>query len=111
MICEVRPWPNAMPALGASDAALAVVGELDPVRLAVVHGDVDEVGLERVAHQVADQLVHRVEVELARQRLADLVDGRQLGHPLARLVDQAGVLERDAQAGGERRQEADVRRR
>ena len=42
-----------------------------------------------------DQLV---EVELRRRRLADLVDDRQLRGPLAGLVDQAGVLERDAEA-------------
>ena len=44
----------------------------------------------------------RLEVELARERLADLVDGRELGDPLAGLVDQPRVLERDAEARGER---------
>ncbi len=91
-----------------TDAALGVVRELDPVRLGVVHRDVHQVGREGVAHQVADEVVHPVEVELGGHGLADLVDGRQLRHALAGLVDQAGVLERDAQAGGQRGQDADV---
>ena len=42
-----------------------------------------------------DQLI---EVELRRRGLADVVDDRQLRRALARLGDEARVLERDAQA-------------
>ena len=52
---------------------------------------------------VADQVVDRLRVELAGDRLLDAVDQRQLGVPLPRLVDQPRVLERDAEAAGERR--------
>ena len=52
--------------------------------------------------------MQRVEVELARQRLADLVDRGELGQPLTGLVDQADVLEGHAEAGRQGRQELDV---
>ena len=67
--------------------------------------DVRDVGLERLAHALADELDQRVELELCRERLADAVHGRELGHALARLVDEPRVVERDAQAAGQRRQE------
>ena len=66
--------------------ALVVVGEVDPARRPVVERDVGDVGLERLAHLLADELDQRVEVELRRERLADAVDRRELGHALARLV-------------------------
>ena len=78
-------------------------------RVAVVERDVDEVGVERVAHLVAELLDQGVQVQLAGQRLADGVDDGELGGPLAGLVDEAGVVERHAQAGGERRQQVHVR--
>ena len=63
--------------------------------------DVGDVGLERLAHLLADELDQRVEVELRRERLADAVHRGELGHALTRLVDQASVVERDAQAAGQ----------
>ena len=61
------------------------------------------------AHALADELDNGLELELLRQRLADLVDQGQLGIALVglgqealRLGEQAGVLEGDAHAGGER---------
>ena len=44
----------------------------------------------------------------AGERLADVVDDRQLGGPLAGLVEEARVLERHAQARREGAQEAGV---
>ena len=67
--------------------------------------------ISRIA--LADELDDRLEVELRGERLADLVDERQLGGALVglgqqtlRLVEQAGVLEGDAHARRERRQAA-----
>ena len=44
-------------------------------------------------------------LELARQRLLDAVDQRQLGIPLPCLMHEPRVLERNAQAAGQRLQE------
>ena len=65
--------------------------------------DIDDLRVEDLLDLVADDVVDRLELELARERLLDAVDQRQLGVPLPRLVHQAGVLERDAQAARERR--------
>ena len=57
----------------------------------------------------SDELDDRVEVELPRQRSTDLVDEGELRVPLLglaeqplRLVEEAGVLESDTEAGGDR---------
>ena len=88
--------------------ALAVVGEVDHVGRGVVEGDVDEVGAEHLPELVAEPLDQGVELELLGERLPDVVDDRELGRALPRLLEQPGVLERDAQAPGERREQADV---
>ena len=64
----------------------------------VEDADVDDLGVEDLLDLVADEVVHRLHVELAGEPLLDAVDERQLGVPLPRLVDQPRVLERDAQA-------------
>ncbi len=66
---------------------------------------VRDVGLERLTDALADELDQGVELEPCRERLADAVHGGQLGHALARLVDEPCVVERDAEAAGQRRQE------
>ena len=74
----------------------------------VEDGHIDDVGAERLAHLLADELHQGRQVELRGDRLTDAVDDVELGDPLAGLVDEAGVLQRDAEAGGERREQADV---
>ena len=101
----MRPSPYSHRRLGPALAALPVVGELDPPGGFVVEGDVGDVGVERLAHVLADELDQPVEVELRRERLADAVHRRELADALARLLHEAGVLERDAEAAGHRRQE------
>ena len=91
--------------LRAALARLVVVGELDPPRLLVVQGHIRDVGVERPTHLLADELDQCVEVELRRERLADAVHGSQLGDALPRLVDEARVVEGDAEASGQRGQE------
>ena len=54
---------------------------------------------------VADDVVDRLHLELARERLLHAVDQRQLGVPLPRLVHEPRVLERHAEAAGQRLQE------
>ena len=79
----------------------------------VVHRDVDDLGVEDLADLVADQVVHRLHVELGRESLLDAGDDRQLGRALvglgqeaARLGEQPGILEGDAETRRERAQQA-----
>ena len=88
--------------------ALAVVGEVDHVGRGVVEGDVDEVGVEDLTELVAEPLDQRVELELLGERLSDVVHDRELGRPLAGLLEQPGVLEPHVQAPGERGEQPDV---
>ena len=81
----------------------------------VVDADVDDLGVEDLLDLVADEVVHRLHVELCGEALLDAVDDRQLGGALVglgqqalRLVEQPRVLEGDAQARCERRQQAHV---
>jgi hypothetical protein len=74
------------------------------------------VDVEDLGDLVADQVVHGLDVKPLGEALLDAVDDRQLGSPLVRLaeqplrlVEQPGVLEGDAHARGERREEALVR--
>ncbi len=71
----------------------------------VENGYVDDLGVEDLLDLVADYVVDRLQLELAGERLLDAVDQRQLGVPLPRLVHQPRVLERNAEAAGERLQE------
>ena len=57
---------------------------------------------------VADDVVDRLQLQLARERVLDAVDQRQFGVPLPRLVHEARVLERDAEAAAERDEQAQV---
>ena len=70
-----------------------------------MQGDVGDVCVEGLANLLADELDQRVEVELGRESLADAVHRRQLADALARLLHEAGVLERDGETAAERRQE------
>ena len=74
-----------------------------------------DLDVEDLLDLVADEVVHRLHVELGGEALLDGVDDRQLLRPLVRLgqqpaglVEQPGVLEGDAQARGEGRQQPDV---
>ena len=66
-------------------------------------------GVEDLLDPVADSVVDRLRIELSRDRVLHAVDQRQLRVPLPRLVHQPRVLERDAQAAGERLQQLLVR--
>ena len=61
-----------------------------------------------VADPVADEVVHRLHLEVLREPRWTLVDQRELGVALAGLLEQPGVLERHAQAPCDRRQQPDV---
>ena len=57
---------------------------------------------------LADEVVHRLHLEVLGQATLHVIDERELGVPLSRLLEQPGVLERDAETAGERREQADV---
>ena len=57
-----------------------------------MQSDIGDVGVERLADAIADEPDQGIEVEMGGKRLADAVHGRQLGNPLARLMDELGVL-------------------
>ena len=102
--------------LGEAHASLDEIREPDRVRRAVDDRDVDDLGVEHVAQLVADEVVHRLEIDLRGKPLLDAVDDLELRGSLVRLgeqalgrVDQAGVLERDGKAACKRRQQAHVR--
>ena len=63
--------------------------------------DGDDLRVEDVPDPIADRVVDRLQVELARQSVLHRVDQRQLRVSLPRLVHEPRVLERHAQAGGE----------
>ena len=67
--------------------------------------DVDDLGVEDLLDLVADEVVHRLHVELGGEPCLDAVDDRQLGGALVglgqqplRLVEEPRVLEGHAQA-------------
>ena len=86
--------------------ALDQVGRDEQAGFVVEDGDVHDLGVEDLLDPVADEVVDRLRVELAGDRRLDAVDQRELGVSLPGLVDEAGVLERDAEAAGERRRAA-----
>ena len=57
-------------------------------RASIEQRHVGDVGVERLAHPLADELDQGVEVELRGEGLPDAVHGRQLGDALARLLDR-----------------------
>ncbi len=60
----------------------------------VVEKDAERADLEDRLHALTDQFHDRLEVELARQRRADLVDQRELGVALPCLFDRAHTSQR-----------------
>ena len=104
--------------VGKPHAAFDRVGKVDQARFVVEDPDVEDLGVEHLAQALADQVVHRLHLDLGREAPLDLIDDRELGGPLVRLgqeplrlVEQAGILKRDAEARRERREHADIRLR
>ena len=76
-----------------ADAALDRVGEAQQTCLRVVDADVDDLRVEDVAELVADEVVDRLQLELAGEPLLHAVDERQLGNTLPCLVQQPRPLQ------------------
>ena len=93
-----------------------VYGKWKTAAVAVEDADVEHLRVEQLAQPVADEIAHRLDVDLGREALLDRRDDRQLGGSLiglaqqaARLVEQASVLQGDREARRDRPQDADVR--
>jgi hypothetical protein len=71
------------------DAALDLIHEPQQSRGLVVNSDVGGLRVEDLVKLLADDVVDRLGVELAGDRVLDAIDQRQLGIPLTRLVDEA----------------------
>ena len=92
-----------------ADASFDRVRPRDHPRVAIEHADVQHLCIEDFDQPVAEQIVHGLHVEVFGEAALDVVDHGQLGVALAGLLEQARVLERDAQAPGEGGQESHVR--
>ena len=91
-----------------ADPSFDLVGEVDAFGGCVEDLDIDDLRVEDLLDPVADQVVHRLHLEVLGEAALDVVDERELGVALPGLLEQPSVLERDAQAPGERRQEPQV---
>ena len=94
------------------EPVLHPVRKRDEAGLGIQDGDDQFRTAQDVAHPVTDRVHDRLEVELLAEGGADLVDDRELavallglGEQALRLVEEAGVLERDAHARGEGREQ------
>jgi hypothetical protein len=88
---------------------------VDKAGLVIEDPDVDDLGVEDRLKPISHEVVHRLPFQPLGEAPLDVVDQRQLGSSLVRLaqqpfrlVEQAGVLERDAHAGRERAQQPHV---
>ena len=77
-------------------AALDLVREVEQAGRFVVDRDVDDLRVEDLLDLVADDVVDRLELELAGERGLDAVDQRELGVALPGLLDRPGSRERRA---------------
>ena len=97
------------------DVVAEGIEEVDHVALFVEHREVNDIGLEEIAHLVSHHLDQHIRIELRGQCSADVVDRSQLGGPLLAFPEQAGgfieepgVFERHAHAVGEGREQAQI---
>ena len=88
---------------------------MDEVELLVAPADAHVAGVEELAQLVTHEVDDGLEVELGRHPLLDAVDDGELGRAVLgfleqalRLVEEARVVQRDAHAGGERLQQANI---
>ena len=103
--CFEKPPERAPAPPAAARRARSMYGKCrSPVASSSVD-DRDDLRVEDLPDPVADRVVDRLRIELARDRVLHAVDQRQLGVPLPRLVHQPRVLQRHAQAAGERLQQ------
>ena len=113
MTRDVRPSPNGIgPLWIRSPSSISYGNVITPHGSSYRAMNID-LRVNMRPHPLADEVDDRLEVELAGERVADLVDDGQLGVALfglaeqaLRLVEQAGVLERTGHARRDRSEES-----
>ena len=80
------------------------IGEPDLTCLVIDHTDVHGLRVEDLVEPLADEVVHRLHLEVLGEPPLDVVDEGELGVPLACLLEEARVLESDTQVPRERRE-------
>ena len=93
--------------VGEAFPALERVRVVDHPGLTVEDADVDDLRVEDLDETIADEVVHRLHLEVLGEAALDVVDERELGVALPCLLEQPGVLERDAEAPREGRRGAE----
>ena len=88
-------------------AIVADVGKMQQASGAVVDADADGRFREDLAKAIADRVVDVLEVELAGERVLHGVDDTELGHALPFRLEAPRVLQGEAQARGDRRDQLD----
>ena len=91
-----------------ADAALDLVREVEQARRLVVDGDVDDLRVEDLLELVADDVVDRLELELAGERRLDAVDQGQLCVPLTGLLDRPRTRQCSSDVLGDEREQVEV---
>ena len=94
--CLLKPIASDLLLVREADAALDRVREVEQARLAIEHADVDDLGVEDLLEPVADEVVHRLHLEVLREAALDVVDQRELGVALTGLLDRTRAAERGA---------------
>ena len=96
-------------------AAVQIEGDRELVGLRIVQGNERDLGVEDVADFFADEIEDGLHVELGGQALLHAVDQRELGVALfgfleqaLGLIEEAGILQRDREARGNRIQQVRV---
>ena len=110
---RARPSRNPITSIGSpsrrSPRSIAYGKRISP-GVSSTRRDVHDLGVEDLPDPVADEVVHRLHARGSPASAPlDVVDQRELGVPLAGLLEQPRVLERDAEAAGERDEQPHVR--
>ena len=92
-----RHTHNLVGLVGKSFAALDRVPRVHQPVFTVHQPDVDDLRVEDLPDPIPDEVVHRLHVKALGETTLDVVDQRELGVPLPRLLEQPGVLQRDDQ--------------
>ena len=80
------------------------IREPDLTCLVIDHTDIHGLRVEDLVEPLADEVVHRLHLEVLGEPPLDVVDEGELGVPLACLLEEARVLESDTQVPRERRE-------
>ena len=108
MTIDVRPGPSWNDSVWRRSPSSISYGKRDELGRVVVDGDEHRLGVEQRPQALADELDDGLELELAAEGQADLVDEGQLGVALAGLLDRADPAQGGADVLPDERQQVPV---